>query len=31
MMTAALFNGSLYVCLVGVLALAWGWMQRSDS
>ena len=31
MMTAALINGSLYVCLVGILAMAWGWLQRSDS
>lgn len=32
MMTAAfLMNGSLYVCLLGVLAMAWGWLQRSDS
>jgi hypothetical protein len=31
MMTAVLFNGPLYVCLLGVLAMAWGWLQRSDS
>jgi hypothetical protein len=31
MLTAALINGSLYVCLIGVLAMAWGWLQRSNS
>lgn len=31
MMAAALINSSLYFCLVGVLAMAWGWLQRSDS
>jgi len=31
MMTAALYNGSLYICLVGALAMAWGWLQRSKS
>ena len=32
MMTAAfLMNGAQYVCLIGVLAIAWGWLQRSDS
>ena len=30
MMTALLINGSLYVCLVGVLAMAWGWSQRGN-
>jgi len=29
-----LFNGSLffglmYICMVGVLAMAWGWLQRE--
>ncbi len=31
MMTAALINGSLYLCLVAFLAMAWRWLQRSDS
>lgn len=31
MMTAALINGSLYVGLLGALAMAWGWLQRSGS
>jgi hypothetical protein len=31
MMTALLFNGSLYVGLLGVLAMAWGCLQRSGS
>ena len=32
MMTAAfLMNGALYVCLIGILAMAWGWLQRSGS
>jgi hypothetical protein len=31
METAMLFNGVLYVCLMGSLVLAWGWLQRSDS
>jgi hypothetical protein len=30
METAMLFNGVLYVSLLGVLALAWGWLHRSD-
>jgi hypothetical protein len=28
---AMLFNGVLYTCLLGVLAMAWGWLQRSGS
>ena len=31
MRTAMLFNGVLYACLVGALAMAWGWLQRSNS
>ena len=31
MMTAALINGSRYSGLVGVLAMAWGWLQRGHS
>ena len=31
METAMLFNGVLYACLIGTLAVAWGWLQRSDS
>ena len=32
MMTAAfIMNGVLYVSLLGVLAMAWGWLQRSGS
>jgi len=32
MMTAAfVMNGALYGSLLGVLAMAWGWLQRSDS
>jgi tetrahydromethanopterin S-methyltransferase subunit B len=31
MESAMLFNGVLYACLLGVLAMAWGWLQRSDS
>ena len=28
---AMLFNGVLYACLLGVLAIAWGWLQRTGS
>lgn len=28
---AMLFNGVMYVCLLGILAIAWGWLQRSAS
>jgi hypothetical protein len=32
MMTDAyVMNGALYVCQLGVLAMAWAWLQRSDS
>jgi len=31
METAMLFNGVLYACLLGFLAIAWGWLQRTDS
>ena len=31
MIAAALFNGPLYICSVAVLAMAWGWLQRSKS
>jgi hypothetical protein len=31
MMTATLINGLLYVSSLGLLAMAWGWLQRSDS
>lgn len=31
MTTAFLMNGVLYVGLLGVLAMAWGWLQRSGS
>lgn len=31
MTTAFVMNGALYVCLLGVLAMAWGWLQRSGS
>ena len=31
MESAMLFNGVLYACLLGVLAMAWGWLQRSGS
>ena len=31
MRTAMLMNGVLYASLVGVLAMAWGWLQREDS
>ena len=31
MLTAALINGPLYICLVGGLAMAWGWLQRGNS
>jgi hypothetical protein len=32
MMTAAfVMNGALYVSLLGFLAIAWGWLQRSGS
>ena len=31
MMVAALFNGPLYICSIGVLAMAWRWLHRSDS
>jgi hypothetical protein len=30
MMPAVLINGPLYICLVVVLAMAWGWLQRSE-
>jgi len=29
--TAFLMNGALYVALIGFLAMAWGWLQRSGS
>ena len=31
MRTAMLINGVLYASLIGVLAMAWGWLHRSDS
>jgi hypothetical protein len=31
MTTAFLMNGVLYVGLLAVLAMAWGWLQRSGS
>ena len=31
MRTAMLINGAMYVSLIGVLAMAWGWLQRGDS
>jgi hypothetical protein len=31
METAMLFNGVLYACLIGTLAIAWSWLQRSGS
>jgi hypothetical protein len=31
MVLAALFNGSMYMCMVGVLAATWGLLQRGDS
>jgi hypothetical protein len=31
MIEAVLFNGSLYIVSLGLLAMAWGWLQRSDS
>ena len=31
MITAMLINGVMYVSLIGVLAMAWGWLHRSDS
>lgn len=30
MINEVLINGSLYVCLLGALALAWARIQRSD-
>jgi len=29
MRTAMLINGVMYVSLIGVLAMAWGWLHRS--
>ena len=31
MRIAMLINGVMYVSLIGVLAMAWGWLHRSDS
>lgn len=31
MIDAVLINGSLYLTSLGLLAMAWGWLQRSDS
>jgi hypothetical protein len=31
MVIATLFNGSMYMCLVGVLAATWGLLQQRDS
>jgi|CXWL01.1.fsa_nt_gi hypothetical protein len=31
MIEAVLFNGSQYIISLGLLAMAWGWMQRRDS
>ena len=31
MRTAMLINGAMYVSLIGVLAMAWGWFQSGDS
>ncbi len=31
MINAVLMNGSQYVASIGLLAMAWGWLQRSDS
>ncbi len=31
MRIAMLINGMLYASLIGILAMAWGWLHRSDS
>ena len=31
MIDAVLMNGAQYLCSLGLLAIAWGWMQRSDT
>ncbi len=31
MIDAVLLNGSLYLSSIGFLAMAWGWLQRSES
>ena len=31
MIDAVLMNGSQYLCLLGLLALAWARLQRSDT
>jgi hypothetical protein len=31
MIGAVLFNGSQYIVSLGLLAMAWGWLHRSDS
>ncbi len=30
MIDAVLMNGSQYLCSLGLLAMAWGWLQRSE-
>jgi len=31
MINAVLMNGSQYLASVGLLAMAWRWLQRNDS
>jgi hypothetical protein len=31
MIDAVLFNGSQYIVSLGLLAMAWGWVHRSNS
>jgi hypothetical protein len=31
MIDAVLMNGAQYLTSLGLLAMAWGWLQRSDS
>ena len=31
MFNAVLFNGSQYLVSLGLLALAWGWLQRKHT
>ena len=31
MIDAVLMNGSQYLCSIGLLAMAWGWLQRGNS
>jgi len=31
MIDAVLLNGLLYLSSLGLLAMAWGWLQRSES